>query len=131
MSALTPAAEAAKPLVTRLEEFACDMALILAGWVLKGPPNLTPYDRDQLAVLLIAAVAAHARTQSDYDADMDITQVIQLGAFTYGEATKANMVAVINDLVESIPDDDDVVIPETEADIERLISHEDVNGPPA
>jgi hypothetical protein len=88
------------PTATELEEFAVDFGLIFAGWVTNGPHSVTPPDREQLAMAAIAAVAAYARRYKDddaYDPNRDITEYVQLAAFTYGEAVKSTMVAHLRD----------------------------------
>lgn len=103
----------------RLEAFIVDFALLMAGWVINGPKDLIPYDRDQLAVAMIAATSAYARTQPDYDLDMDITQIVTLGAHAYGEATKASMVALMNEVSETSEVDEDEDIGEPEEAIQE------------
>lgn len=90
-------------LTQRLEAFAVDYGLMLAGWVAHGPDDLVPFERSQMAVLMTAAVSAHAKSQPDYDPKLDITKVVELGAHTYIEATKANVLRAFEALEHGAP----------------------------
>lgn len=85
-----------------LEEYAVEFAITLAG-LQEQDPEVEPLDPQQLVVAIYAAVAAHARTRSDYDTDTDITSVLQIGVSAYAQAIYAAAASLVNDLDPNDP----------------------------
>jgi hypothetical protein len=81
-----------------IDAFAVDFALLLAGWVAYGQHEVEAYSTDQIVVAAASSIGAFAKTRSDYDPQMDITEAVQLTVHTYAEAMKANLVAQLTEI---------------------------------
>ena len=82
-----------------LETFVTDAAMILAGSV-TGSDEVEPFTPEQLGLIFFSGVAAYARTRPDYDAETDISGVIQLGVAVYAESIYATVNAAMQSLQE-------------------------------
>jgi hypothetical protein len=91
----TPSGSTMDPLP--LEEYAVEYALTLVG-LQERDPDVTPLDAPQLVVAMMAGLSAYARTRPDYDANTDVTSILQLGVASYAQALYAAAAQLADEL---------------------------------
>lgn len=90
-----------------LQDVIVDFVLSLAGWTLST--DMQPLDRDQLTIAVTACVASTARNLPEYDDNLDITELLELGVATYAEAVAANAAIAAENLEKLDPGSDGII----------------------